>query len=350
MEGLKGRTPFASFVADALHLESFTLIDVGCGLGIDDAWRVFGSKLKAYGFDPNIEEIRRLSKMETNAGVLYTPAFVGVPPDVQGAWRVASRQFWDRWPWSRLSANRTLEIEKGRLSNLGDAEKAKHNLWGEVPLASEVVVLPTFLKDHGVDNVDFIKIDADGPDFLILQSLESILRNAKVLGVGVEVNFPGSADPEIHTFHNIDRFLKQNGFEIFLMSTRPYSMASLPAPYQLPIAAQTSWGRILQGDAVYFRDAAAPYWITWAESAGPEKLMKLAASFSLFGLPDCAAEVIVRFRPTLEKTFDVVKGLDILTKQALYDGHIALSYAEYMAEFERNSPLFWPGKQTAKGS
>src|SRR5208282_906249 len=187
MQGIKGRTSFASFVADALHLEPFTLVDIGCALGIDDAWRVFGDKLKAFGFDPNIEEIEKLSKMETNAGVFYTAAFVGVPRDAQGAWRIGSHQFLDRTPWARLSVNRTLEIERNRLSKLDNAEKTKLNLWGQVPLAdpSEAIILPTFLSERGVDNVDFIKIDVDGPDFLILRSLESLLRDANVLGVEI---------------------------------------------------------------------------------------------------------------------------------------------------------------------
>jgi hypothetical protein len=49
------------------------------------------------------------------------------------------------------------------------------------------------------------------------------LEDAKVLGVGIEVNFFGSEDPQVHTFHNVDRLMKQNGFELFCLSTRPSS-------------------------------------------------------------------------------------------------------------------------------
>jgi hypothetical protein len=264
--------------------------------------------------------------------VAYTPQSVGLPAADSGAERFRSRDFWARNPWPRLSVTRTQEIRSSKATTRAE------------PFADsrEPVIIPVFLRERGIDDVDFIKIDVDGPDFLILRSLVQTLEDAKVLGVGIEVNFFGSADPHIHTFHNVDRLMKQNGFELFCLSTRPYSVAALPAPYQLSVPATTRWGRIYQGDAIYFRDLAAAEQAAWAHSAGAYKLAKLAALFSLTGLPDCAAEVLLRFRSVLEPVLDVDTGLDALADQSQSPDKPGIPYADYMAEFESDSARFYP--------
>ena len=97
--------------------------------------------------------------------------------------------------------------------------------------------------------IDFIKIDVDGPDFLILDSIRSEFEKRKVIGLGMEVNFFGTDDPGEHTFHNTDRFLRSLGFELFGITQRLYSMAALPQRYELSFPAQSLRGRPLQGDA-----------------------------------------------------------------------------------------------------
>jgi len=348
MEGFGTAAPFARLVAEALGTGRMTLIDIGCSSGIDTAWRVFGERLRALAFDPNLAEIQRLTAEESLPGVEYIAAFVGISPDDPATPRMRAGQFWARSPWDRLSVARTGQLRAAAVATMDAAERTRNNLWAQVDLADpgKPVVLASFLKERGIDDVDFIKIDVDGADFLILRSLAQVLEDAKVLGVGIEVNFFGSDDPDVHTFHNVDRFMKRQGFELFKLSSRPYSMAALPAPYQLTIPAQTTFGRLLQGDALYFRDAAAPENAVWVQKAGVQKLMKLAALFSLANLPDCAAEVLVMYRHLLEGTFDVEGGLDTLVAQALGEGEPRMTYREYIAAFEADAPRFWPALTT----
>ena len=143
---------------------------------------------------------------------------------------------------------------------LSNAEATALNLWPLVRLANseEPVILQSFCVDRGIRDLDFIKIDVDGPDFLILRSLERAFQELRVLGVGIEVNFFGSDDPDTHTLHNVDRLMRKSGFDLFSLSSRPYSTAALPARYQHVFPAQTAFGRPLQGDAIYLRDAASP--------------------------------------------------------------------------------------------
>ena len=342
MDGLEITTPFARLVSERLGDEPFTLIDVGCSGGIHPTWRGFGDALRAFAFDPSVEEITRLSEAEDLPGVSYICGFVGLPSEHPHARRLAKREFWTRNPWDRLSIVRTLELRAARLAKASLRERTEHNVWEKVILAdaSKPVILSEFLSNHAVHDIDFIKIDIDGADFLILQSLKSILEGSNVLGVGIEVNFFGSDDPDTNTFHNVDRFMRSCGFELFNLSTRHYSAAALPAPYLSSVPAQGVWGRPLQGDAIYFRDAAATESLRWSSSASPRKLAKLAASFSLAGLPDCAAEILQQFRPEIETVMKVGVGLDCLISQCSI-AKLPFRYDEYVAAFEADCEHFY---------
>lgn len=341
MEGFTSAPAFAGMVGKALFNGNFTLLDVGCSSGIDPIWRTFGESLRAFGFDPNIDEIERLAASETAAGVCYIPAFVGIPPTSPDAERMRSLQFWARSPWARLSVARTLE-QRAATEKLSNSEATTLNLWNRVRLANaqEPVVLPEFCADRKIQDVDFIKIDVDGPDFLILRSLAEALQDLRVLGIGIEVNFFGSDDPNVHTLHNVDRFMRRSGFDLFSLSTRPYSVAALPARYQYTVPAQTEFGRPLQGDAVYLRDAASPENAAWWVVQEPAKLLKLAALYSLAGLVDCAAEILVDFREQLTPIFDVDAGLDVLT-QAVCKDSMPAQYRDYIAAFEADDQCFY---------
>ena len=72
MEGLKSKSAAFQYIADCLVDEGFTLIDVGCSGGIDPLWRAFGARLTAFGFDPDINECKRLNTIEKLPSIKYT--------------------------------------------------------------------------------------------------------------------------------------------------------------------------------------------------------------------------------------------------------------------------------------
>jgi hypothetical protein len=346
MEQLRSETPFARLVAEGLGDDFFTLLDVGCSGGLQPAWRVFGRRLRAFGFDPNLREIERLRASESLPGVRYEAAFVGLPEGHPDAERARANAFWDRNPWARLSTARTLALRASFLAEVDPTEKTRLNLWSEVPLADpdRPVVLSEFLIRHKITDVDFLKIDVDGADYLILRSLQPLIDEIRVLGIGIEVNFYGSDNPDVHTWHNVDRLMRRAGFDLFGLTIRTYSMAALPAPYTLSVPAQTIWGRPLQGDALYLRDGGAGD-TSWLDA---HKAAKLAALFSLFGLPDSAAETLVCYRSHLADVLDVNRGLDVLAAQAIGDcDGSKVSYPCYIAEFDADNPRFYPGRQEA---
>src|SRR6185295_6659027 len=122
--------------------------------------------------------------------------------------------------------------------------------WQESKLADPnlKIGVDDLVREENLMCLDFIKIDIDGYDLDVLHSAESCTQDSPVLGYTLEVNFYGSTADTDHTFHNTDRLMRQWGFDLFGLTVRRYSVAALPAPFELDCPAQTVFGRPLQGD------------------------------------------------------------------------------------------------------
>lgn len=203
------------------------------------------------------------------------------------------------------------------------------------------ILLPAALQQYGLTDLDVLKIDVDGPDFEILRSANEILDRPSLLAVGIEVNFVGSHDANDNSFHNVDRLMREKGFDLFGLTARQYSSAVLPWPYLDRYPALTAGGRPVQGDAFYARDLASPMRRAEAEAVTDEKLAKLAAIFALANLPDEAAEILLTHEGRLAKLLDLPESLDLLALQIQEPDGTRMSYLDYIAAFEREEPQFF---------
>jgi FkbM family methyltransferase len=338
--------PVIDYINHILPHAGFTLVDVGCSGGLDPEWRRFGRRLRSLAFDPSVHEIERLRRAETSEDVKYVAAFATINKDHPFAQKKGERGHWGRNPWHRLSVTKWLENTASR-SKLDSGELASSGLWDETRLvdSAEEIVIPDYLRRVGLDSVDFIKIDIDGRDLEVLHSLDAALDEFMILGLMLEVNFFGSDAETDHTFHNTDRFLKSKRFELFDLTTRRYSLATLPAPCKLNELGETRFGRVLQGDALYLRDLANPINVDLAGKMTAEKLLNLICLFALFRLPDCAAEVALGFRDRISPVCDVDRLLNLLAAQAQTGVDSPLSYEEYLSRFEARDSMFLPAAQ-----
>ena len=337
-------TAFAAYVSDSLKSELFTLVDVGCSGGIDPVWRVFGPRLRAVAFDASLDECERLAREETHANIKYIGGFVGLPPDHPFARRVAGKPLFTANPIFRSSAWRTLQLRKARLEAASLEEKLRDNLWSLTKLADpeKPVVVPDVLKELGWSDVDLLKIDIDGPDYQVLNSFDGQFDDLGLLAARLEVNFYGGTDDTEHVFHNTDRFMRDRGFELLGLDVRTYAMAALPSPFAITSPAQTVTGRPVQADALYARDPASPQQRAMGDAMPAEKMAKLAAIFSIWQQPDAAAELLLAYPDKLGTVIDVQNGLEMLARQTQGEVEPALSYAEYIASYEADTPAFYP--------
>ena len=383
MELLRNDSSVARYVADLLVHAGFTIIDVGCSGGLHSGWRAFGEGLRAVGLDPSVGEVARLNALEQNPKVAFYAGFVGLMADHplhqhgeqlntfrRGVWHtlstysgqeyaagrnpVVSGPATDVRAWealdetlqdgldARLSAyvpskGNGLQAASGG-ADVDDENEVlllRDNRWHEMELAdpAKTILLPTLLEDLGLDNIDFIKIDVDGLDYEVLWSTAELLGSSGVMGAMLEVNFIGSDAPYHHTFHNTDKFMRAHGFDLYGLTVRPYTSAALPAPYIAGYPGPNTSGRPLEGDALYLRNTGIQSKRYDPNASSVDKLAKLIALFSLFGLPDQAAEVVLRFRGRLEKQLNTEHLLNLLALEMQAGRERPRSYKDYMQEF-----------------
>jgi FkbM family methyltransferase len=339
MEGAKPFCPLVEYIAEITAPGAFMLVDIGCSGGIDRVWRKLGRRLRAIGIDPDVQEIGRLRAAERNPAIEYVNAFAGLQQDHPFARKKGSNPDFGRSPLSHLSTWKFLELTAARQRELTSAEKTAENLWPTLPLAEKTVIVPALLAERRVSSVDFLKIDIDGKDFDVLNSFDVALNRLQVLAVGMEVNYFGADNDTDHTFHNTDRFLKARGFEVFNLTVRRYSATSLPARFVANKPGPTESGRVLAGDALYVRDLASSHYDEFAARLSPDKILNVALIFSVFQLPDCAAEVLLKFRPVLSQVCDVDRALDLLAAQAQNRASGA-NYRAHVESFQRDPQSF----------
>ncbi len=346
MENAKDNPLVAAYLAKAhvLSEDPFVLLDIGCSGGIDSAWRSFGTDLVAYGFDPQRSECERLQAKEDNPRISYLPKFVGLEPNHEFMRRKAAMDpqilgYFN--PWSRLSA--------AYASSISTKIAPQSNPVSEnVVVKSEKVGVADFVRSQNLASVDFIKIDVDGPDLEVVISTQDILKSHGVLGFAVEVNFTGSYFDADNTFHNMDRLLRSMGYALFDIAVRHYSRKDLPAPFLYNIFAQTSFGQSIQGDVLYLRDVAAPqYHKVWDDKLRPTQILKLAALFEMFNLPDCAAELILAHRGDLSGLIDVGELLNVMTPPLRGQ---TVTFAQYQEAFHSQMDLFFPDAKPRSGN
>lgn len=342
-------TAFAAFVAGSLRTERFTFVDIGCSGGIDPVWRIFGDRLRAVAFDASVDECERLSKQESHPDIKYMAGFVGLPVDHPFLLQTRDRKPLSQNPFFRFGAGRMLRLHQERLSTASLEEKLMHNAWHMTRLADPdaPVVVPSVLESMGWVDIDFLKIDIDGPDFQVLMSFDGKFDALGLLAARLEVNLHGGNEDTGHIFYNTDRFMRERGFELFGLDVRTYSMAALPSPFAITMPAQSVSGRPYQAEAFYARDPAGIDWEQLAAAMRPEKMAKLAAILSIWNQPDSAAEILVCFRDKLQEVFEVDLGLELLAGQAQAAATTAASYKDYMEEFDAGAARFYPPPHVA---
>lgn len=276
------------FIKEKFALPNFYFVDIGVSGGFHDIWRSFGENLVALGVDVLENEINRLIKQETLGNVMYISAFCGsgnkqeqhknvesnYPLHKTLAYLTTSLFSLNKIKISRdeylrirnqiISGNLYKIPKEANFSNVPQPEqdpfvsfyvKRFNNHNSSIQKSANIQTVDNLVKKvKKFNRIDLLKIDVDGPDFDILLALESRLEDLKVLGFKLEVNFNGSSDPYDHTFHNMDRLMRKNGFDLYDLSLRRYTKSALPGIFEYNFFGQTVTGAQAQGDALYFKN------------------------------------------------------------------------------------------------
>ena len=287
------------------------VVDIGARGGIEWYWRVFGDHVRIIAFEPDPEECRRLNE-RAGKNVTFIAAALG-----------------------STSGPRTLYVMRHADSTsfyAGVPEWNRRYVFADnAGIEREITVQTTTLRDalQGQEP-DFIKLDAEGAEFDILCGADL----APVLGLVAELNL-GQAPTGQPSFADFDPYCRAAGLQLYDIDVYRFSRKALPYPflYDLrdgtgrPVPGATTQGQALSSDALYFRDGLAT-----------DRPVKLACLFEIFGLNDCAAEVILAHRAAFAAWADPADLLELLVPAV--KGR-KLSYADYVAR-HATDPLFRP--------
>lgn len=293
----------------------FFLTDVGAAGGIADYWSIFENALHAVGFEPLVNECTKLNKARQSKNIVYHPYFIiaekkDIDIDSQDSYACS------------LFSRSTAWLPEHAVPSSSTPEYAK-----------EKISLDHFFSENSLENPDFVKVDTDGFDYQVLRGAEKICSNPSTLGFHIECQLHGSSSPHSNTFRNIDRYLVEQGYTLYSLIPWKYSKKTLPAPFCYDFFGQTQKGQMYWADALYLKDL-----VNTDLQLSPHQILKLACIHEIFGLQDCAAELLLHYKNILSPITSIDSCLDQLMKSS----SLNMPYQDYIQQFNADPRSFFP--------
>ncbi|HBL24177.1 MAG TPA: hypothetical protein DDZ40_08685 [Deltaproteobacteria bacterium] len=195
----------------------------------------------------------------------------------------------------------------------------------------ETIDIDSFVRDHGIGCVDFIKVDVEGAELAVLNGAKACL--SQVLGVETELNIGPTRNPD--NLSGIDALLRGQGLHLFDIDIARYPRKALPRGYLsyemngFRIDFPQRYGQIGTGDAVYLRDPVFERdnglgSFEWTQA----NILKMAMLYELYMLNDCAIELLQEYRSNFSSSLPFDHFFDLLTP--LINGFGKIGYKDYV--------------------
>jgi FkbM family methyltransferase len=227
----------------------YHIVDVGCRWGFADRFLDHIDKLFIFGFDPDQEECTKLSNRYNHPHIKLIP-------------------------YALLDEEKQVDIyitQNPGCSSIYPPDKFVVDtfLWcaGEHPLyksISKTTTLDKFASDNGIQKIDYIKIDTQGAELLVLKGAKNILKTTSFIKVEVQFNplYEGAS-----LFSDIDMYLRSQGFVLYrffdlnhygvfgekLINLEEFELNFDATIFKLP----QKGGQLYWGDALYVKESIA---------------------------------------------------------------------------------------------
>jgi len=176
------------------------MVDVGCRWGFADQFIQCLDTFRLYGFDPDRDECKRLEKQYGSNRISLVPLGLA---DHEGE----STLYLTKEP----ACSSMFKPIRKLLENSPVLDCTKK--------VSEIKIQHTTLdrwaERTDIEYIDYIKIDTQGAELLVLQGADEIIESVRCLEVEVEFNpiYEGQA-----LFSDIDAFLRKKGFVLWQLT------------------------------------------------------------------------------------------------------------------------------------
>lgn len=255
------------------------IVDIGCRWGFAEKFRHNTTQIYIYGFDPDVEECERLSKVYAGQNVTLVPLGLAETP-----------------------GKRVLYITKDpACSSLYRPDPYLTETYPILACAQEVstreletTTLDLWANESRVRSIDYLKIDTQGSELNILKGATSILKTVRALEVEVEFN-PIYIDQPL--FSDVDAFLRGEGFVLLKLTNLVHysdqgqncSVVNYDTVYfnSRPVQCETYGGQLYWADAHYVRKE-----ILHLNYADRNQLVRDAMLMKVVGFTDIANRLL----------------------------------------------------------
>lgn len=239
------------------HDLELSFVDAGARNGVLEL-RDIAEHVHAFGFEPHPEEYRKLVEGETEQIETYgfgEPDFASLEYHQLALSDEAGRAEFYLTPGAAAAGldqpnlDRLREINQiaGKIeTNFADYKFAD---WDKTEV--DVTTLDNFCENHGINHVDYLKIDVEGGEYDLLQGATSTLPRTGV--IRVETCFIPFREGQ-KLFSDVDLLLRDHGFDLLRHETVQdqvgYKEREGPWMYH-PDQMPDRWGQPLWCDAIY---------------------------------------------------------------------------------------------------
>lgn len=243
----------------------FVYVDVGARGGIDRRWRPFQKHFQTVLFEADesaFQELISASKIDPTLKPIFA-ALHNAPGTIK--FHITRK----------ADCSSVIPPNKEVLDHFPDS--GRFDVMSTLSL--EATTLDFALHDNGINDIDFLKIDAQGSTLPILEGGRKALEGA--FGVEVETEFLPMYRGQT-LFNEVDCFMRSNGFELFDINRfywkRPNGGSS-----------GRRRGQLVFGDALYLRSPEE-----FVERIGDHdkgKIIKATLASLAYGYPDLAVAI-----------------------------------------------------------
>lgn len=238
--------PLKGFSDRSLIDRDLVFIDVGCRWGFADPFLENLDLFNIYGFDPDIEECKRLEAMYNSDRIHLVP--LGLSDKIGQAKLFVTAQP----ACSSMYQPNPLVIKSFECTSreLADAKEVDIN----------VVTLDHWAEKAGIKHIDHIKLDTQGSELLIFKGADHMLDTVRTIEVEVEFN-PIYKDQPL--FSDVDQYLRSRGFVLLRFKTlihycypgeKHLSIREFPVKYNDVVeSTHARLGQLYFADAYYVR-------------------------------------------------------------------------------------------------
>lgn len=263
------------------------LVDIGASGGLNPNWKAALKYLQVVGFEPDEREFANL-KQKAAAYIKYLNTALHSQP-LEIKFHLNRRQQTS----SMFKPNRAF------LDQFPESER--FDIVGSVSIKTDS--LDGQLREAGISEGDFIKVDTEGSELFILQGAYETIKN-NIFGMEVEVEFAPMHEGQPQ-FSDVDSFIRGQGFYLFDLKDYYWKRSKGKNLGK-------TRGQIIFADALYLRTPAAA--MSLLESIKDlekrkAKILKMFCICALYGYFDYANEL-----------FECVKDQFSVSEQAAFLG------------------------------